>query len=54
MHFHHPDPLVAFHPQQITIVRDDSFGTRVEGAFDDTIVVGIAGHDIKLDLRHHP
>ena len=24
----------------ITIVRDDHFGTRVDGAFDDTIVVG--------------
>jgi len=50
----HPDALITFHPQQVTVVRDDRFGTRVDGAFDDTIVVWIAGHYIKSDLRHDP
>ena len=54
MDLEHPDALITFHPQQVTVVRDDRFGTRVDGAFDDTIVVWIAGHYIKSDLRHEP
>ena len=50
----HPDPVVLLHPQQIAVVRDDRLGTRVDGAFDDFVVLGIGLHDIKLDFRHAP
>jgi hypothetical protein len=51
---HHADALIFLHPSQVFIVCDDRLGTRVDRAFDDTVIVRIAGDDFEFDLRHAP
>ena len=47
---HDPDPLIAFHIEQVLVPRDDQLSVSGECGGDHMIVVRIVGHD----TRHGP